>query len=157
MNAPESNETQRVLQYYTKQIEIDPGNPINYVFRSACYEYNQDYQSALNDALKLCQLDHDSWKGDHQAMKMSLKLGKLDDAYKIGSRYGSDESFQPLIEELMSRKEIRPKKEHNQKGRRRAQNSYYTGTTGTRFTVGDDRMTRSNYSLEKRTNCCNIS
>lgn len=147
MNAPDFDEAQRVLQYYTKQIETDPGNPVNYVFRSACYEHYQDYQSALNDALEVCRLDPYSWKGDHQAMKMFLKLGRFDKAFEIASIYSDDESFKPLNEELNVLTRNKKRNTHNN----------YTDTNGgpyTLMTPEDDRaISRNHFSVK---HCCNI-
>lgn len=151
MNVPDFHETQRVIQHYTKQIEIDPGNPVNYVFRSACYEHYQDYQSALNDALEVCRLDPYSWKGDHQAMKMFLKLGRFDKAFEIASIYSDDEFFKPLSEELNILTRIK------KRNTARLIHNNYTDANGGAYTLimpEDDRVISRNHFSVKH--CCNI-
>lgn len=123
MNVPDDHETQRVLPYYTAQIKMDPGNSINYVFRSACYEHFKKYQEALNDALMVSRLDPESWKGDHQVMKMHLKLGNLVEANEIASRYEDDESFDLLREKLKTKLSNKVRRSNNFAGSSRRTNT----------------------------------
>src|SRR4051812_34403367 len=102
----EKKKVLRLLQLYNARIEADSLDLTNYVFRSACYEYLNEYRHSLRDALKINYNDPTYWKGPHQAMKMYIKLGKISEAEKIAEKLKENDLFGKISLELYQLKDM---------------------------------------------------
>lgn len=102
----EKNKVLKLLRIYSAKIKENPADSINFVFRSACYEYLNEHRHALRDALLTIRRDPEYWKGHHQAMKMHIKIGHIEEAEKIAEMFKENEAFRKISLELNRLKEI---------------------------------------------------
>lgn len=159
MDADEDRKIEKVIHYYSSEIKMKPRDTTNYIFRSACYEHLGNYPMALKDALKVCEIDRDHWKGHHQAMKMYLKLGNFEEAAKISQQFRTDESFARLFEELDSKKNKRShnhQKAHKIKTSRNSVHSPPTNSSSQPVPSAPARINaaQNNSQEERETGCC---
>lgn len=127
MTQEERLKEREIIKYYSGEIQSDPGNFVNYVFRSLAYEFLQEYQLALNDALAVVKLKEDYWKGNYQVAKMYLYLNQTGKAVEMVNKYRNHSSFADLVKEIDQTKsytQVKPKISSNAENQRSRGSKY---------------------------------
>ena len=68
------------IKLYTEAIKLEPGNPVFYSNRSACYFSKKEFEKALEDALLCVEKDGKFIKGYLRLVSAQIELGKFEDA-----------------------------------------------------------------------------
>lgn len=96
----------RLLKFYNARTRDDSLDLTSFVFRSACYEYLEEYRWALRDALKITGAEPTYWKGHLQAMRMHIKLGHISEAERIAEEFKENDLFRKTSLVLDTLKEV---------------------------------------------------